>query len=81
VDQASHNRADWRGGYVPGRHGFDALLVGVYENKQLIFVAKVKNGFVPRIRDEIFPALRKLRVVHCPFKTCLRKGRRGGANR
>ena len=56
------------GGYIPGSHGFDALLVGVYENKQLIFVAKVKDGFVPRIRDEIFPALKKLRVVHCPFK-------------
>jgi ATP-dependent DNA ligase len=34
------------GGYIPGSHGFDALLVGVYENKRLIFVAKVKNGFV-----------------------------------
>jgi ATP-dependent DNA ligase len=56
------------GGYIPGSHGFDALLVGVYENKRLIFVAKVKDGFVPRIRDEIFPALQKLRVVHCPFK-------------
>ena len=56
------------GGYIPGAHGFDALLVGVYENKRLIFVAKVKNGFVPRIRDEIFPALKKLRIVHCPFK-------------
>jgi bifunctional non-homologous end joining protein LigD len=42
--------------------------VGVYENKRLIFVAKVKDGFVPRIRNEIFPALQKLRVVHCPFK-------------
>ena len=48
-------------------YGFDALLVGVYENKQLIFVAKVKNGFVPRIRDEIFPALKKVRTAHCPF--------------
>jgi DNA ligase D-like protein (predicted ligase) len=56
------------GGYIPGFHGFDALLVGVYENKRLVFVAKVKNGFVPRIRDEIFPVLQKLRVVHCPFK-------------
>jgi uncharacterized protein YjhX (UPF0386 family) len=37
--------------------------VGVYENKKLIFVAKVKDGFVPRIRDEIFPALKKLKVV------------------
>jgi ATP-dependent DNA ligase len=56
------------GGYIPGAHGFDALLVGVYENKRLIFVAKVKDGFVPRIRDEIFPALQKLRVVRCPFE-------------
>jgi hypothetical protein len=34
------------------------LLVGVYENKEFIFVAKVKDGFVPRIRDELFPALK-----------------------
>jgi bifunctional non-homologous end joining protein LigD len=34
----------------------------------LIFVANVKNGFVPRIRDEILPALKRLRIVHCPFK-------------
>ena len=55
------------GGYMPGAYGFDALLVGVYENKQLIFVAKVKNGFVPRLRDEIFPTLKTLRAAHCPF--------------
>ncbi len=47
------------GGYIPGARGFDALLVGVYK-KELIFVAKVKNGFVPRIRDELFPALKAL---------------------
>ena len=40
------------GGYILGSHGFDALLVGVYENKRLIFVAKVKDGFVPRIRTK-----------------------------
>ena len=55
------------GGYIPGARGFDALLVGVYENKELIFVAKVKDGFVPRNRDEIFPALKKLTAAHCPF--------------
>jgi bifunctional non-homologous end joining protein LigD len=55
------------GGYIPGAHGFDALLVGVYENKKLIFVAKVKDGFVPRIRDEILRALKKLIATHCPF--------------
>ena len=28
------------GGYIPGARGFDALLVGVYERKQLIFAAR-----------------------------------------
>jgi hypothetical protein len=45
-------------------HGFDALLVGVYEKKELIFVAKVKNGFVPRIHDELFPAPQG--AANCP---------------
>ena len=56
------------GGYVPGARGFDALLVGVYEKKELIFVAKVKNGFVPRIRDGLFPALKTLQTAQCQFK-------------
>ena len=43
------------------------LLVGVYENNELVFVAKVKDGFVPRIRDEISPALKTLRASRCPF--------------
>ena len=45
------------GGYIPGGRGFDALLVGVCENKEFIFVAKVKNGFVPRIHQK--PLLRE----------------------
>jgi DNA ligase D-like protein (predicted ligase) len=55
-------------GYIPGIRGFDALLLGVYEDKELVFVAKVKNGFVPRVRDEIFPALKALETTNCPFK-------------
>jgi bifunctional non-homologous end joining protein LigD len=55
------------GGYIPGARGFDALLVGVYETRKLVFVANVKNGFVPRVRDELFPALEALRTVKCPF--------------
>ena len=56
------------GGYLPGARGFDALLVGVYEKKELMFVAKVKNGFVRRIRDELLPALKALEIAQCPFK-------------
>jgi ATP-dependent DNA ligase len=69
------------GGYIPGGRGFDALLVGVYEKKDLMFVGKVKNGFVPRIRDELFPALKALQTAQCRSKTCLRNGPRGGASR
>jgi DNA ligase D-like protein (predicted ligase) len=69
------------GGYIPGARGFDALLVGVYEKKELIFVAKLKDGFVPRIRDEISPVLKTLRVVHCPFINLARKGPQGGVSR
>jgi ATP-dependent DNA ligase len=54
-------------GYVPGAHGFDALLVGIYENKKLIFVAKVKNGFVSLRKAEIFSMVKKLGTAKCPF--------------
>ena len=47
------------GGYIPGARGFDALLAGVCEGKRLIFTAKVKNGFVLRIRDELFRSSRQ----------------------
>jgi bifunctional non-homologous end joining protein LigD len=40
----------------------------VYENERLIFEAKVKNGFVPRIRAEFFSALKALQTAQCPFK-------------
>jgi len=56
------------GGYIPGSHGFDALLVGVYENKRLMFVAKVRNGFLSSIRPKILRALEKLRTSQCPFE-------------
>jgi bifunctional non-homologous end joining protein LigD len=55
------------GGFVPGSHGFDSLIVGVYEKKRLNFVAKVRNGLVPRIRDEIAPQLKKRIIDECPF--------------
>ena len=56
------------GGYIPGAHGFDALLVAFTKTKSSSSSAKVKNGFVPRIRDEIFPALKALQTARCPFK-------------
>jgi bifunctional non-homologous end joining protein LigD len=65
--RANREREFVIGGYIPAAQGSDALLLGVYESEQLNFVAKVKNGFVPRIRREIFPALKKLGATRCPF--------------
>lgn len=55
------------GGYVPGSRGFDSLLIGVFEGKELMYAAKLRNGFVPRVRDEIFPMLEKIGTARCPF--------------
>lgn len=55
------------GGYRPGPHGIDALVVGVYENGALKFSAKVRAGFTPHLRREVVAALRPLHTRRCPF--------------
>src|ERR1041385_1016965 len=55
------------GGYRPGTAGFEYLLVGYYEGKSLIFIAKIRNGFTPALRLEIARKFPKLRTSVCPF--------------
>ena len=55
------------GGYKPGTTGFDYLLVGYYEGKNLIFIAKIRNGFTRALRLEIAKYFPKLRTSVCPF--------------
>lgn len=55
------------GGYKPGTTGFDYLLVGYYEGKDLIFIAKIRNGFTPSLRLEIAKNFPQLRTSVCPF--------------
>jgi uncharacterized protein YjeT (DUF2065 family) len=47
------------GGYTPD-NPLDALIVGYYEIDKLIFVSKVRNGFVPRLRREVWSKLKGL---------------------
>jgi bifunctional non-homologous end joining protein LigD len=54
------------GGYTPD-HPFDALVVGYYEGGRLHFVAKVRNGFVPRVRQDVYQKLKPLVTEECPF--------------
>jgi bifunctional non-homologous end joining protein LigD len=55
------------GGYRPGPHGIDALLVGYYEQEGLRFAAKVRAGFTPHLRREVFAQLKAHHVRRCPF--------------
>jgi DNA ligase D-like protein (predicted ligase) len=55
------------GGYVPGVHGLDSIIVGYYRNDELIYVARVRNGFVPASRRQLFEKLRPLVKADCPF--------------
>ena len=55
------------GGYRPGTHGVDALLVGYYEGRELRFAGKVRAGFTPHLRREVFTVLNPLHAKSCPF--------------
>jgi DNA ligase D-like protein (predicted ligase) len=55
------------GGYVPSGKDFDSLIVGYYERDDLIYVARVRNGFVPALRVKVFERFHKLEIKTCPF--------------
>ena len=62
------------GGYTPG-NPFDALIVGCYKDADLHFVGKVRNGFVPHLRREVFKQLAPLETTACPFANLPEKKR------
>jgi DNA ligase D-like protein (predicted ligase) len=55
------------GGYTRGLNSFDALIIGFYRGKDLIFAARVRAGFVPATRREVHARLRGLKITKCPF--------------
>jgi DNA ligase D-like protein (predicted ligase) len=55
------------GGYTPGGIGFDALILGFYRGKDLFFAARVRAGFVPATRRQVFAKLKDLNIEKCPF--------------
>ncbi len=54
-------------GYKPGPVGFDYLLAGYYEGDDLIFIAKIKNGFTPALRRKVAESFAGLKTTLCPF--------------
>jgi bifunctional non-homologous end joining protein LigD len=55
------------GGFTPGTIGFDSLVVGFYEGEKLLYAARVRAGFVPASRRNVFARLKPLITTVCPF--------------
>ena len=55
------------GGYLPGARSFDALLVGYYDGSELMFSAKIRNGFTPQVKAQIAARFAALENDRCPF--------------
>jgi ATP-dependent DNA ligase len=49
-------------GYTPSPKNFDALIFGYYEGKDLVYVARTRNGFTPALREHIFKRFRGLQA-------------------
>jgi bifunctional non-homologous end joining protein LigD len=62
------------GGYTPD-NPLDALIGGYYQGDKLILASKVRNGFVPRLRREVWARLKDLQTDACPFANLPEKKR------
>jgi DNA ligase D-like protein (predicted ligase) len=55
------------GGFKPSTASFDSLVVGYYNGKDLHFAGRVRAGFTPHDRAEVFRLIEPLPVELCPF--------------
>ena len=55
------------GGYVPSRLGVDSIIIGFYRDKELRYAARVRAGFVPLTRRQVFERIKSLETGKCPF--------------
>jgi ATP-dependent DNA ligase len=55
------------GGYIPGDELVDSILVGYYEDHDLMYAGRVRAGLTARSRRALVPYFEELRVPRCPF--------------
>lgn len=55
------------GGYKPNAVNFDSILVGYYDDGKLMYAGKVRSGFTPHSRAEVFARIAPLEIKRCPF--------------
>jgi bifunctional non-homologous end joining protein LigD len=68
------------GGYRPGMKPFESVLVGFYEGGRLLYASKVRAGFTPETRREVWKSIQDAETDTCPFAdlpNAARKGRWG----
>lgn len=63
------------GGFVPGPHGVDSAIVGYFRRKDLVYVARVRNGFVPATRRVVYEKLKPLVIDRRPLVNLPETGR------
>lgn len=71
------------GGFIPGPYGVDSIIVGYYRDRDLVYVARVRNGFAPATRRTVYEKLKPLIIDRCPFvnlpETCPKRDVLSGA--
>ena len=63
------------GGFIPGSHGVDSIILGEYAGKKLMYVARVRSGLVPGSRRELYEKLQPLGIATCPFANLPERGK------
>src|ERR1700730_7156627 len=63
------------GGYIPGAHGIDSIIVGDYAGKDLMYVSRVRAGLVTASRMELFRKFRPIVIDKCPFANLPESGK------
>jgi DNA ligase D-like protein (predicted ligase) len=54
-------------GYKPAGKTFDSVLVGYYERRKFFYAGKVRAGFTPETRADIWRRIAPLTIAGCPF--------------
>lgn len=62
------------GGFIPGPHGIEFLIVGYCRGEDLVYVVRVRAGFVPASRRAVFQKIRGLIFSTMPFVNPPEKG-------
>jgi bifunctional non-homologous end joining protein LigD len=63
------------GGFVPATDGIESVLVGVLEGARLRYIARIRDGFVPACRREVYDRIKDLITGVCPFFNLPEKSR------